>query len=142
MGSTWVLLASQLTMRFWQRAKNDHPSHRLAPPTTHRRVWALAAPMILSNISAPLVALVDSTVIGHLPHAHQLGAVAVGASLYTFPPGPWAFAHGLHGLRRPGRRAWRWRGVATDSVAGLLLALGLAMLLGTLGMPLSHLALA
>ena len=50
---------------------------------THRRVWALAAPMILSNISVPLVALVDSTVIGHLPHAHQLGAVAVGASLYT-----------------------------------------------------------
>ncbi|WP_315869189.1 hypothetical protein, partial [Pseudomonas sp. JV245A] len=28
---------------------------------THRRVWALAAPMILSNISVPLVALVDST---------------------------------------------------------------------------------
>ncbi len=51
---------------------------------THRRVWALAAPMILSNISVPLVALVDSTVVGHLPHAHQLGAVAVGASLYTF----------------------------------------------------------
>ena len=50
---------------------------------THRRVWALAAPMILSNISVPLVALVDSAVIGHLPHAHQLGAVAVGASLYT-----------------------------------------------------------
>ena len=51
---------------------------------THRRVWALAAPMILSNISVPLVALVDSMVIGHLPHDHQLGAVAVGASLYTF----------------------------------------------------------
>ena len=26
---------------------------------------------------------VDSSVIGHLPHAHQLGAVAVGGSLYT-----------------------------------------------------------
>ena len=50
---------------------------------THHKVWALAAPMILSNISVPLVALVDSTVIGHLPHAHQLGSVAVGASLYT-----------------------------------------------------------
>ena len=47
----------------------DHP--------THRRVWALAAPMILSNISVPQVALVDSTVIGHLPHAHQLGAVVL-----------------------------------------------------------------
>ena len=52
-----------------------------APP--HTRVWALAAPMILSNLSVPLVALVDSAVIGHLPHAHQLAAVAVGASLYT-----------------------------------------------------------
>ena len=46
---------------------------------THQKVWALAA----SNLSVPLVALVDSSVIGHLPHAHQLGAVAVGGSLYT-----------------------------------------------------------
>ncbi|MDV7213561.1 MATE family efflux transporter, partial [Azotobacter beijerinckii] len=45
---------------------------------TQRRVWALAAPMILSNLCEPLVTLVDSAVVGHLPHAHQLGAVAVG----------------------------------------------------------------
>ncbi len=50
---------------------------------THARVWALAVPMILSNLTVPLVALVDSAVIGHLPHAHQLGAVAVGAGFYT-----------------------------------------------------------
>lgn len=50
---------------------------------THKRVWALATPMILSNLSVPLVALVDSAVVGHLPHAHQLAAVAVGGSLYT-----------------------------------------------------------
>ena len=50
---------------------------------TQRKVWALAAPMILSNLSVPLVALVDSAVVGHLPHAHQLAAVAVGGSLYT-----------------------------------------------------------
>lgn len=50
---------------------------------TQRRVWALAAPMMLSNLSVPLVALVDTAVIGHLPHAHQLGAAAVGGSLYT-----------------------------------------------------------
>ena len=58
---------------------------------THRKVWALAAPMILSNISVPLVALVDSTVIGHLPHAHQLGAVAVGSTLFTFMVGLMGF---------------------------------------------------
>lgn len=49
---------------------------------THTRVWALAVPMILSNLTVPLVALVDSSVIGHLPHPHQLGAVAVGVSFY------------------------------------------------------------
>src|SRR5574343_287476 len=58
---------------------------------THRRVWGLAAPMILSNVSVPLVALVDSTVVGHLPHAHQLGAVAVGATLFTFMVGLMGF---------------------------------------------------
>ncbi|HLR13844.1 MAG TPA: MATE family efflux transporter [Burkholderiaceae bacterium] len=50
---------------------------------THKQVWALAIPMILSNLTVPLVALVDSSVIGHLPHPHQLGAVAVGAGFYT-----------------------------------------------------------
>lgn len=50
---------------------------------TRQRLFALAIPMILSNLSVPLVALVDSAVIGRLPHAYQLGAVAVGGSIYT-----------------------------------------------------------
>ncbi|MBW6280331.1 MATE family efflux transporter, partial [Pseudomonas aeruginosa] len=58
---------------------------------THHRVWALAGPMILSNVSVPLVHLVDSTVVGHLPHAYQLGAVAVGGSLYTLMVGVLGF---------------------------------------------------
>lgn len=51
---------------------------------THRQVWALATPMILSNISVPLVGLVDTAVVGHLDGAHYLGGVAVGATLMTF----------------------------------------------------------
>lgn len=51
---------------------------------TRRRVWALATPMILSNLSVPLVGLVDTAVVGHLQHAHYLGAVAVGSTLVTF----------------------------------------------------------
>lgn len=50
---------------------------------TRKRLFALAIPMILSNLSVPLVALVDSAVVGRLPHAYQLGAVAVGGSIYT-----------------------------------------------------------
>ena len=109
---------------------------------THRRVWALAAPMILSNISVPLVALVDSTVIGHLPHAHQLGAVAVGASLYTFL----AWAMGFLRMGTTGfaaQAAGRGDGAALRQILlqGLLLAMGLAIVLGTLGVPLSGVAL-
>ena len=62
------------------------PSHLLEDwrhRPTHRQVWALTAPMIASNLSVPLVSLVDSAVAGHLPYAAQLAAVAVGASVYT-----------------------------------------------------------
>ncbi|MFK3773629.1 MATE family efflux transporter [Pseudomonas sp. NPDC089406] len=109
---------------------------------THRKVWGLAAPMILSNISVPLVALVDSTVIGHLPHAHQLGAVAVGATLFTFMIGLMGFLRmGSTGFAA--QAAGRADGAALRQVLvqGLLLALGFALLIGLLALPFSQLAL-
>lgn len=112
--------------------------HRL----THHRVWALAAPMILSNISVPLVALVDSTVIGHLPHAHQLGAVAIGANLYLFLAWSMGFLRmGSTGFAA--QAAGRADGAALRQILlqGLLLAMGLALLLGIIGVPLSGVAL-
>ncbi|WP_300731156.1 MATE family efflux transporter [Pseudomonas sp.] len=109
---------------------------------THRRVWALAAPMILSNISVPLVTLVDSAVIGHLPHAHQLGAVAVGGSLYTFL----AWAMGFLRMGTTGfaaQAAGRGDGSALRQILlqGLLLGLLLSMCLGAIALPFSGLAL-
>ncbi|QXH57355.1 MATE family efflux transporter [Pseudomonas maumuensis] len=109
---------------------------------THHKVWALAAPMILSNISVPLVALVDSTVIGHLPHAHQLGAVAVGATLFTFMVGLLGFLRmGSTGFAA--QAAGRADGAALRQVLvqGLLLALAFAVLIGLLALPFSQLAL-
>ncbi|MFJ4392668.1 MATE family efflux transporter [Pseudomonas soli] len=110
--------------------------------STHHKVWALAAPMILSNISVPLVALVDSTVIGHLPHAHQLGAVAVGATLFTFMVGLLGFLRmGSTGFAA--QAAGRADGAALRQVLvqGLLLALAFAVLIGLLALPFSQLAL-
>ncbi|WP_412460792.1 MATE family efflux transporter [Pseudomonas sp. SC11] len=109
---------------------------------THRKVWALAAPMILSNVSVPLVALVDSTVVGHLPHAHQLGAVAVGATLFTFMVGLMGFLRmGSTGFAA--QAAGRADGAALRQVLaqGLLLALALALMVGLLALPFSQLAL-
>ena len=37
----------------------------------HRRVWRLAWPMVVSNLSIPLLGAVDTAVIGHLPEPHS-----------------------------------------------------------------------
>jgi MATE family multidrug resistance protein len=109
---------------------------------THRRVWALAVPMMLSNLSVPLVALVDTAVAGHLPHAHQLGAVAVGSTLYVMIIGTLGFLRmGTTGFAA--QASGRGDGGALRQVLlqGLLLAGLLALLLGSLALPLSELAL-
>lgn len=109
---------------------------------THRRVWALAVPMILSNLSVPLVALVDSAVIGHLPHAHQLASVAVGSSLYTLLV--W-----LMGFLRMGTTGFAAQAAGRNEggilrrilLQGLLLAFGFALLLSLAAVPLKGIAL-
>lgn len=109
---------------------------------TQRRVWALAAPMILSNLSVPLVALVDSAVIGHLPHAHQLAAVAVGGSLYTLLTWAMGFLRmGSTGFAA--QAAGRGDGGALRQVLlqGMLLGVLLALVLTLLAMPFSGAAL-
>ncbi|WP_394129214.1 MATE family efflux transporter DinF [Shewanella maritima] len=49
----------------------------------NKQLIALATPMILSNITIPLLGLVDTAVIGHLDHAYYLGGVALGSTLIT-----------------------------------------------------------
>ena len=62
-----------------------HPNHDVRMPTTRRqwraKVWRLSWPMILANLAIPLVSAVDAAVMGRLPDARYLGAVAVGATV-------------------------------------------------------------
>ncbi|WP_447957167.1 MATE family efflux transporter [Vreelandella sp. EE7] len=48
------------------------------------RIWALAWPIILSNLTVPLLGLVDTAVDGHLPDSRYLAAVTLGATLFSF----------------------------------------------------------
>lgn len=50
----------------------------------HRRIWALALPIMLANVSIPLVGAVDTAVMGHLPSEVYIGAVAIGAVIFSF----------------------------------------------------------
>lgn len=51
---------------------------------TDKHLWRLALPMILSNITVPLLGLVDTAVIGHLDSPVYLGGVAVGTTATSF----------------------------------------------------------
>ncbi len=47
-------------------------------------ILAMALPMVLSNITVPLLGLVDTAVIGHLDDSVYLAGVALGSSIITF----------------------------------------------------------
>ncbi|WAT00369.1 MATE family efflux transporter DinF [Rouxiella chamberiensis] len=51
---------------------------------TDKALWLLALPMIFSNITVPLLGLVDTAVIGHLDSPDYLGGVAIGAMVTSF----------------------------------------------------------
>ncbi len=51
---------------------------------SHKALLYIAIPMILSNITVPLLGLVDTAVVGHLSDAYYLGGVAVGSMVITF----------------------------------------------------------
>jgi MATE family multidrug resistance protein len=52
-------------------------------PHWNRRVFQLAIPLILSNLTQPLLSTVDTVLSGHLPSAAALGGVAMGGIFFN-----------------------------------------------------------
>ena len=63
---------------------NDKLASPARPADWHRRTISLAVPIILANISVPLVGAVDTAVVGHLSDPVYIGAVAFGALIFSF----------------------------------------------------------
>lgn len=53
-------------------------------PVTRARVFKIAWPIVLSNATVPLLGLADTAVIGNLGNAALIGAIAVGAMIFSF----------------------------------------------------------
>lgn len=54
-----------------------------ATPLSYRHVLFLAVPIILANLTQPLMSAVDTAVAGHLPGAHHLAGVALGSLFFN-----------------------------------------------------------
>jgi MATE family multidrug resistance protein len=58
------------------------PERRDAP-ITHRRVLAIAVPIVLSNATVPILSAVDTGVVGQMGQAAPIGAVGIGGIVLT-----------------------------------------------------------
>ncbi len=53
-------------------------------PITYFSILSVAGPIVLSNLSTPLLGIIDTGIVGQLGDPAQIGAVAVGAMIFNF----------------------------------------------------------
>lgn len=121
-----------------------HPNGRTLLPDnrlTHRAVLAVAGPIMLSNVTTPLLGIVDTAVIGQIGDAKYIGGVAVGALIFSLVF--WAFGFlrmGTTGLTAQAHG--RQDGTEIRGILGRALILGsvIGMLLIALQYPIGQIA--
>jgi multidrug resistance protein, MATE family len=105
------------------------PATKVLPSTPrewHRRVWALAWPVVLANLTVPMVGLVDTAVMGQLPDPAYIGAVAVGAAVFNAVY--WLFGFLRMGTTGLSAQAWgAGNGGELGAIAGRAIALSVAL---------------
>ena len=110
---------------------------------SHRDVLDVAVPMILANVSVPLVGIADSAAVGHLDDPASLAGVAVGATVFSVLFTALNFLRmGTTGLAAQAHGAGDHAGGSAVLRQGLVVGLGLAVALLLLSLPLEKLALA
>jgi MATE family multidrug resistance protein len=115
---------------------------RSLPGQELREVGGLAWPLILSNITVPLLGLVDTAVLGHLPDERYLGAATLGATLFSFLYWGFGFLRmGTTGLTAQARGGDDWISVTRLLLQGLIIAAILGLILIAAHPPLISLGL-
>ncbi|MEX0960656.1 MAG: MATE family efflux transporter [Burkholderiales bacterium] len=101
---------------------STHEQTREVETVTHRTVLAIAVPIMISNLSTPMLGVVDTAVIGRIPDPAYIGAVAVGALVFSFVF--WAF-----GFLRMGTTGLTAQAFGVNDRAEIGASLGRALLI-------------
>jgi len=111
-------------------------------PLTHRAVLAVSIPIILSNITTPLVGAVDTAVIGQLGEAAKLGGVAIAVQVFQLLFWTFGFLRlGTSGLTAQAKGAGDAGEIAATLERALLVAVALGLVLIALQTPIGALGL-
>ncbi|MFL2526730.1 MAG: MATE family efflux transporter, partial [Candidatus Azotimanducaceae bacterium] len=106
----------------------------------HRRILALSWPVILSNLSIPLVGLVDVAILGQLSNPSYIGAITVGTAVFSAIYWLFGFLRmGTTGLVAQAYGAKKDNEVKLTYARALLIATLLGMILVLIQKPLEHL---
>lgn len=108
---------------------------------SRRSVFLIAWPIILSNLSTPLLGLVDTAVIGNLGDPALLGAIAVGAMIFSFIYWGFGFLRmGTTGLVAQASGAGDAIEVKAAYYRALILAIGIGLVIVSMQYPLRDFA--
>lgn len=108
----------------------------------NKEILRLAIPNVLTNITIPLLGMVDVYLMGHLDSIHYLGGVALGSTLFNFLY--WAFAFlrmSISGLAAQGYGRNDKNGMAIIMQRGALIAAVGSLLLILFQVPLADIGL-
>ncbi len=112
-----------------------------ALPLTHRSVLAIAVPIMLSNVTEPLIGVVNTAVIGRLPDPYYIGSIAVGALVFSFLFWGFGFLRlSTGGLSAQATGAGDTPELAAVFFRALLLALGFGLVIVALSPVIGRLA--
>ncbi len=105
----------------------------------NRKILALALPNIISNITVPLLGLVDIAIVGHLGDDSLIGGIAIGTAVFNFIYWNFAFLRmGASGCTAQAYGARNFTEIASVFVRALILALAAALLLVVFQRPIGH----
>ena len=105
-----------------------------------KQILQIAVPSIVSNITVPLLGMIDVAIVGHMGDAVYIGAVAVGSMVFSLLYWLFAFLRmGTSGMTAQALGRRDFAEVAKILVRSTTIALGIAALLIVLQVPLQWL---
>jgi len=106
---------------------------------SHYDVLAIAAPIMLSNATVPLIGFTDTAVIGQLGVTHLIGAVSIAAASFSVLFLAFGFLRmGTTGLTAQAVGAGDRAEVAANLARALMVAVAVGVLLIVLQIPIKH----
>lgn len=107
-----------------------------------RSILDLTIPSVVSNITVPLLSLVDTSIVGHMSDANNIGGIYIGSTIFSMIYWVFAFLRmGTTGIIAQARGAGDTSGIVYGLCRSLFVGLLVSFLLCCLQIPLLWVAL-